>query len=57
MSAKRNENGEKWCTYGGGHWVSPDRFYNNVTKPDGLNDICIYHQGVVDAEKRRGGKG
>ncbi|HYI02722.1 hypothetical protein [Hyalangium sp.] len=52
MSAKRNESGEKWCTYGKGHWASPERFYKNATKPDGLNDICLYHQGVVDDAKR-----
>lgn len=52
MSVERNEKGEKWCTYGGGHWAHPGRFYNNRTKPDGLNDICIYHQGKVDQKGR-----
>lgn len=48
MSAERNEKGEKWCSYGDGHWVDPARFYKNATKADGLNGICIYHQGKVD---------
>lgn len=52
MSAERNENGEKWCTYGNGHWVKPERFYKNKTKKDGLNDICIYHQGKVDEKNK-----
>lgn len=53
MSADRNEKGEKWCTFGKGHWADPARFFNNATKTDGLNGICSYHQGVVNERNRK----
>lgn len=49
MGVERDANGEKWCTYGGGHWTDTGSFYCNRTKPDGLNDTCNYHRGKVDA--------
>ena len=52
ISAQRNEKGEKWCFYGDGHWADPARFYKNATKSDGLNGICIYHQGKVDQHNK-----
>lgn len=52
MSSERNERGEKWCTYGQGHWAPESAFYNNISKSDGLNDICRYHQGMVDGRRK-----
>jgi hypothetical protein len=52
MSSGRNAQGEKKCTYGTGHWAPEAAFYKNATKPDGLNDICRYHQGMVDAKNK-----
>jgi hypothetical protein len=50
MASERNEKGEKYCTFGGGHWAPEGAFYANRTKSDGLNSICRYHQGIVDAK-------
>lgn len=52
MAAQRNERGEKWCTFGAGHWADPAKFYNNRTKSDGLNSICAYHQGKTDQKSK-----